>query len=100
VRESLWRGLSNEARYEAKPIVDTLANRWGAGSASFCVSVVSRVLVLLGQTRNISDKGEPIVLGLPPVLFLGLIVAAWWVGVSFDLGHVRSRIDMELKKHQ
>mmetsp|Transcript_2742 Transcript_2742/g.4713 ORF Transcript_2742/g.4713 Transcript_2742/m.4713 type:complete len:902 (+) Transcript_2742:44-2749(+) len=100
VRESLWRGLSNEARYEAKPIVDTLANRWGAGSASFCVSVVSRVLVFLGQTSNTNSKGEPSVLGLPPVLFLGLIVAAWWVGVSLDLGHVRSRIDMELKKHQ
>jgi hypothetical protein len=101
VRESLWRGLSNEARYEAKPIVDTLANRWGAGSASFCVSVISRVLVFMGQTNNTSTKGgEPAVLGLPPVLFLGLIVAAWWVGVSFDLGHVRRRIDMELKKHQ
>jgi hypothetical protein len=100
VRESLWRGLSNEARYEAKPIVDTLANRWGAGSASFCVSVVSRVLLLLGQTNNTNAKGEPIVLGLPPVLFLGLIVAAWWVGVSFDLGHIRKRIDIELKKHQ
>jgi hypothetical protein len=100
VRESLWRGLSNEARYEAKPIVDTLANRWGAGSASFCVSVVSRVLVFMGQTNNTNAKGEPSVLGLPPVLFLGLIVAAWWVGVSFDLGHVRRRIDLELKKHQ
>jgi hypothetical protein len=100
VRESLWRGLSNEARYEAKPIVDTLANRWGAGSASFCVSVVSRILLFLGQADNTNDKGEPIVLGLPPVLFLGLIVAAWWVGVSFDLGHIRRRIDMELKKHQ
>jgi hypothetical protein len=100
VRESLWRGLSNEARYEAKPIVDTLANRWGAGSASFCVSVVSRVLLLLGQTNNTNANGEPVVLGLPPVLFLGLIVAAWWVGVSLDLGHIRKRIDVELKKHQ
>lgn len=100
VRESLWRGLSNEARYEAKPIVDTLANRWGAGSASFCVSVVSRFLLFLGQGNNTNDKGEPVVLGLPPVLFLGFIVAAWWVGVSFDLGHIRRRIDMELKKHQ
>ena len=100
VRESLWRGLSNEARYEAKPIVDTLANRWGAGSASFCVSVISRVLVFLGQTSTMNSKGEPVVLGLPPVLFLGLIVAAWWVGVSFDLGHIRRRIDMELKKVQ
>jgi hypothetical protein len=100
VRESLWRGLSNEARYEAKPIVDTLANRWGAGSASFCVSVVSRVLLFLGQTNNTNAKGEPVVLGLPPVLFLGLIVSAWWVGVSFDLGHIRKRIDVELKKHQ
>ena len=31
VRKNLWRGLSTEARYEAKPIVDTLANRWGGG---------------------------------------------------------------------
>ncbi|KAG7343165.1 major facilitator superfamily transporter [Nitzschia inconspicua] len=100
VRESLWRGLSNEARYEAKPIVDTLANRWGAGSASFCVSVVNRVLLFMGQRSNTNAQGEPIVLGLPPVLFLGLIVAAWWVGVSFDLGHIRKRIDAELKKHQ
>ena len=32
VRENLWRGLSAEARYEAKPIVDTLANRWGGAA--------------------------------------------------------------------
>jgi hypothetical protein len=100
VRESLWRGLSNEARYEAKPIVDTLANRWGAGSASFCVSVVSRVLLILGQKDRRAPNGDPIVLGLPPVLFLGFIVAAWWLGVSLDLGQIRRRIDMELKKRQ
>jgi hypothetical protein len=100
VRESLWRGLSNEARYEAKPIVDTLANRWGAGSASFCVSVVSRVLLFLGQKDRRAPNGDPIVLGLPPILFLGFIVAAWWLGVSFDLGHIRRRIDLELKKRQ
>ena len=99
VRESLWSDLNNEARYEAKPIIDVLANRWGAGSASFCVYVVSRVLILLGQTRVSYDNSmNPVVLGLPPVLFLGLIVSAWWVGVSLDLGQLRARIDMELKK--
>jgi hypothetical protein len=98
VRESLWRGLSNEARYEAKPIVDTLANRWGAGSASFCVSVVNKTLLWLGMAA--ASGGEPQMFGLPPVLFLCLIVAVWWAMVSLDLGHIRKRIDMELKKHQ
>jgi hypothetical protein len=97
VRESLWRGLSNEARYEAKPIVDTLANRWGAGSASFCVSVVNKALLWIGLATIGSD---PIIFGLPPVLFLCLLVAAWWAMVSLDLGQVRKKIDMELKKHQ
>jgi ATP/ADP translocase len=97
VRESLWRGLSNEARYEAKPIVDTLANRWGAGSASFCVSVINKSLLWIGMAAAGAD---PQIFGLPPVLFLCLIVAAWWAMVSVDLGHIRSRIDMELKKHQ
>jgi hypothetical protein len=98
VRESLWRGLSNEARYEAKPIVDTLANRWGAGSASFCVSVVNKILLWLGMSAVAT--AEPEIFGLPPVLFLCLIVAAWWAMVSLDLGHIRKRIDVELKKHQ
>eukprot|EP00542_Grammatophora_oceanica_P017668 CAMPEP_0194034178 /NCGR_PEP_ID=MMETSP0009_2-20130614/6579_1 /TAXON_ID=210454 /ORGANISM="Grammatophora oceanica, Strain CCMP 410" /LENGTH=595 /DNA_ID=CAMNT_0038674973 /DNA_START=99 /DNA_END=1883 /DNA_ORIENTATION=+ len=48
VRESLWRGLSNEARYEAKPIVDTLANRWGGGSAAFLVSLMDKLLDVFG----------------------------------------------------
>jgi hypothetical protein len=98
VRESLWSDMANEARYEAKPIIDVLANRWGAGSASFCVYVISRLLLFLGQTH--SDNGDatnPVVLGLSPVLFLGLIVSAWWVGVSLDLGQLRARIDLELK---
>lgn len=97
VRESLWRGLSNEARYEAKPIVDTLANRWGAGSASFCVSVVNKTLFWIGLAAVGAD---PIIFGLPPVLFLCLLAAAWWVMVSLDLGQVRKKIDTELKKHQ
>mmetsp|Transcript_19630 Transcript_19630/g.48272 ORF Transcript_19630/g.48272 Transcript_19630/m.48272 type:complete len:741 (+) Transcript_19630:184-2406(+) len=97
VRENLWRGLSNEARYEAKPIVDTLANRWGAGSASFCVSVVNKALLWLGLATLGTD---PSVFGLTPNLFLCLLVAAWWAMVSLDLGQVRKRIDMELKKHQ
>ena len=101
VRESLWSDLNNEARYEAKPIIDVLANRWGAGSASFCVYVVNHVLEFLGQTNLDSEHAQtPVVLGLPPVLFLGLIVSAWWVGVSLDLGQLRARIDLELKKHR
>ena len=105
VRESLWRGLSNEARYEAKPIVDTLANRWGAGSASFCVSVVSKILLWLGMssisaTTTNGTTEDPQIFGLPPVLFLCLIVAAWWAMVSLDLGQIRKKIDMELKKRQ
>ena len=104
VRESLWSDLNNEARYEAKPIIDVLANRWGAGSASVCVAVVSRVLLFLGQSTNNNGDGStnpnPVLLGLPPVLFLGLIVSAWWVGVSLDLGQLRARIDLELKKHR
>jgi hypothetical protein len=97
VRESLWRGLSNEARYEAKPIVDTLGNRWGAGSASFCVSAVHRILLWLGEPDAAAD-GE--IAGLPPIIFLCLLVAVWWAMVSLDLGHVRRRIDLELKKRQ
>ena len=98
VRESLWRGLSNEARYEAKPIVDTLANRWGGGSAAFLVSFLNRTLDLFGVQPNID--GTRNVFGLPPILFLCMIIATWWVGVSFDLGHIRTRIDLELKKRQ
>ena len=110
-------------------IIDVLANRWGAGSASFCVYAVSRIvpfcvfviksilvtvenflgffgwsLEFLGL--NIESIGQaPIenddeILGLPPVLLLGLIVSAWWVGVSLDLGQLRARIDLELKKHR
>jgi hypothetical protein len=100
VRESLWSDLNNEARYEAKPIIDVLANRWGAGSASFCVSVVSRLLLFLGQTSTFNEKGDPSILGLPPVLLLGLVVSAWWLGVSLDLGQLRALIDLELKKHR
>eukprot|EP00535_Pseudo-nitzschia_heimii_P000130 CAMPEP_0197181894 /NCGR_PEP_ID=MMETSP1423-20130617/6043_1 /TAXON_ID=476441 /ORGANISM="Pseudo-nitzschia heimii, Strain UNC1101" /LENGTH=945 /DNA_ID=CAMNT_0042632237 /DNA_START=375 /DNA_END=3212 /DNA_ORIENTATION=- len=129
VRESLWSDLNNEARYEAKPIIDVLANRWGAGSASFCVYAVSRIIPFcvfiaksilvtierflglfgwnlqhlgwnvefLGQN---SSENEDQILGLPPVLLLGLIVSAWWVGVSLDLGQLRAQIDLELKKHR
>ena len=98
VRESLWRGLSNEARYEAKPIVDTLANRWGGGSAAFLVSFLNRVLDLFGiEGGNESSRS---VLGLPPVLFLCMIIAAWWTAVSADLGNIRRNIDIELKKEQ
>lgn len=97
VRESLWRGLSNEARYEAKPIVDTLANRWGAGSASFCVAAVHRIFLWVG-VQDPANHGE--IAGLPPIIFLCLLVAAWWAMVSVDLGQIRRKIDAELKKRQ
>lgn len=99
VRESLWRGLSNEARYEAKPIVDTLANRWGGGSAAFLVSSINKLLDLFGIPQ--ASNGEArVVLGFPPVLFLCMVIATWWAGVSADLGQIRKRIDLELKKMQ
>ena len=98
VRESLWRGLSNEARYEAKPIVDTLANRWGGGSAAFLVSLTDKILDIIGV--GVDVNGGRSVFGFPPVLFLCMIVAAWWAMVSADLGNIRRRIDLELKKQQ
>lgn len=99
VRESLWRGLSNEARYEAKPIVDTLANRWGGGSAAFMVSSINKLLDIFGVPQP--ENGDiRVVFGFPPVLFLCMIVATWWAGVSADLGQIRRRIDFELKKMQ
>lgn len=98
VRESLWRGLSNEARYEAKPIVDTIANRWGGGSAAFLVSFLNRLLGVLGVQAG--PSGVRNVFGFPPILFLCMIIAAWWAAVSADLGQIRKRIDLELKKRQ
>jgi hypothetical protein len=99
VRESLWRGLSNEARYEAKPIVDTLANRWGGGSAAFLVSFTDKMLDIFGV--GISTGGETrTIIGFPPVLFLCLAISAWWAMASVDLGRIRNRIDIELKKFQ
>uniref|UniRef100_A0A7R9WRH8 Uncharacterized protein n=1 Tax=Craspedostauros australis TaxID=1486917 RepID=A0A7R9WRH8_9STRA len=117
VRESLWRGLSNEARYEAKPIVDTLANRWGGGSAAFMVAMINKLIMWVGAQEEDAGSGEGVdgsngsggfvavtadvdILGFPPVIFLCLIVAVWWAVVSVDLGHVRKRIDLELKKRQ
>jgi hypothetical protein len=103
VRESLWRGLSNEARYEAKPIVDTLANRWGGGSAAFLVSFVDKTLDLFGGTVASEQRDLGItrtVFGFPPVLFLCVIISAWWTAVSADLGQIRKNIDIELKKRQ
>jgi hypothetical protein len=98
VRESLWRGLSNEARYEAKPIVDTLANRWGSGSAAFLVSFLNRTLDLIGI--RVSEDGSRSLFGFPPILLLCMTIAAWWAVVSADLGQIRHRIDLELKKRQ
>jgi hypothetical protein len=120
VREGLWRGLSNEARYEAKPIVDTLANRWGSGSAAFLVSLMDRMLsfatwlfvsstsssnealIIQDSDRHAIKEKLTIksVLGFPPLLLLCLVISVWWVMVSLHLGHTRSRIDVELKKHQ
>ena len=109
VRESLWRGLSNEARYEAKPIVDTLANRWGGGSAAFLVSTLNKLLdVLIGPDDDTDDEtgtilsssSSRLVLGCPPLLFLCIVLSAWWAAVSIDLGQIRKSIDLELKKRQ
>ena len=97
VRENLWRGLSAEARYEAKPIVDTLANRWGGGSAAFLVSFINRITDLTGL-GVVTDKGERNIFGFPPVLLLCMIISAWWTAVSADVGNIRRKIDLELKK--
>jgi hypothetical protein len=100
VRENLWRGLSAEARYEAKPIVDTLANRWGGGSAAFLVSFINRIAPLLG-VGELNERGEIVtIFGFPPVLLLCIIISAWWTAVSADVGNIRRKIDLELKKQQ
>lgn len=99
VREGLWRGLSNEARYEAKPIVDTLANRWGGGSAAFLVALLDRIMTFTGVGEVLLD-GTKQLLGFPPLLILCGGSAAWWTVVSLDLGNIRRNIDLELKKHQ
>lgn len=99
VRENLWRGLSAEARYEAKPIVDTLANRWGGGSAAFLVSFISRITDLTGL-GVVKKNGERSIFGFPPVLLLCMIISAWWTAVSADVGNIRRKIDLELKKQQ
>lgn len=99
VRESLWRGLSNEARYEAKPIVDTLANRWGSGSAAFLMSLLDRIMIYTDMGEELED-GKKSLFGFPPLWILCAIAAVWWAFVSADLGYTRHRIDLELKKQQ
>lgn len=99
VRESLWRGLSAEARYEAKPIVDTLANRWGGGSAAFLVSFINRIMDVT-SLGVVGVDGERTILGFPPVILLCMIIATWWTVVSADVGTIRKKIDQELKKQQ
>lgn len=99
VRENLWRGLSAEARYEAKPIVDTLANRWGGGSAAFLVSFISRITDLTGFGM-VNENGDRSIFGFPPVLLLCMIISVWWTTVSVDVGNIRRKIDLELKKQQ
>ena len=99
VRENLWRGLSAEARYEAKPIVDTLANRWGGGSAAFLVSFISRITDLTGL-GEVNENGERSIFGFPPVLLLCMVISVWWTAVSADVGNIRRKIDLELKKQQ
>ena len=100
VRENLWRGLSAEARYEAKPIVDTLANRWGGGSAAFLVSFINGITDLTGLGVVNEHNGERSIFGFPPVLLLCMILTAWWTAVSADIGNIRHKIDLELKKQQ
>ena len=99
VRESLWRGLSAEARYDAKPIVDTLANRWGGGSAAFLTSAIGHIMATTGVGK-VAEDGTKTLFGFPPVLILCSIAAVWWAVVSVDLGGIRMRIDAELKKQQ
>lgn len=99
VREGLWRGLSNEARYEAKPIVDTLANRWGGGSAAFLTSLLDKIMLFTGHGEVATD-GSKTLFGFPPILILCSFSSVWWAIVSTDLGHIRHRIDLELKKQQ
>lgn len=99
VREGLWRGLSNEARYEAKPIVDTLANRWGGGSAACLTSLLTKIMDFTG-IGEIGPDGRQALLGFPPILILCSFSSVWWAIVSTDLGHIRHRIDLELKKQQ
>ena len=95
----MWRGLSAEARYEAKPIVDTLANRWGGGSAAFLVSFINRITDLTGL-GVVKENGERSIFGFPPVLLLCMVISAWWTAVSADVGNIRRKIDLELKKQQ
>jgi len=92
VRESLWHGLSNAARYEAKPIVDALANRWGGASAAVLVTIWSRL-----QERGYIQASYG---SVPSRLLLCVGIALWWMAVSIDLGQIRHRIDVELKKRQ
>lgn len=99
VRENLWRGLSNEARYEAKPIVDTLANRWGGGSAAFLIALLDRIMIFTGLGEQLPD-GTKALFGFPPLLILCSFSALWWTIVSTDLGQIRHKIDLELKKQE
>ena len=46
------------------------------------------------------DDGTKTLLGFPPVLILCSIATVWWSVVSLDLGSIRRRIDLELKKQQ
>lgn len=98
VRESLWSGLSHEARYEAKPIVDTIANRWGSGSAAFSIECIDWCLDSL--SLGVGARGNRTVFGFPPDLLLLFAIASWWTGVSLHLGYVREKIDIELKKRR
>ncbi len=100
VRENLWRGLSAEARYEAKPIVDTLANRWGGGSAAFLVSFMNAITDLTGLGVTNENTGERSICGFPPILLLCMIISTWWFAVSADVGNIRTKIDLELKKQR
>jgi hypothetical protein len=49
----------------------------------------------------LNERGEIIsICGFPPVLLLCIIISAWWTAVSADVGNIRRKIDLELKKQQ
>merc|ERR1719491_189814 len=83
----------------AKPIVDTLANRWGGGSAAFLMALLDKIMHFTGL-GEVAVDGTKTLFGFPPLLFLCSISALWWSFVSVDLGNIRRQIDVELKKQE
>jgi len=58
-----------------------------------------RIMLYSGLGEQLED-GTKSLFGFPPLLILCAIAAAWWAFVSADLGNIRHRIDLELKKQQ